>query len=723
MLILFAVLPGDLEAIYIITTIRRQVHQMDGPRRQPTLVGYEQPRRTNSGPFLRAFDEDHQEQFAPKRTKWNLDAEDIIQSLCDRSFTLTNGCELQNLPSFSDVTNYQITEKEQLELWARETRRLVDVCNNAQPTELQGRDEWFGIPDKDGYNRLDRLAAKILYAAEICYTDNELILLEHSPINANPQNYSRTRQNLIENFGSDEVLSSTQAFVDIPRERDRCYHSLVDYVTETLTRVLLRTADGAVWDKTVIAAMAKISTKLKVVGYNVSQAATISLAETKTWEHHLREQRKEDIAPPDTEKLYKSRDIQVAAAQIQIRHKGDQYFTMMDRFHQSLTGLVILVAQALSTIDNNSSASHSFETSCVIYDTGFLQKRSMICQKRSGEIGGSSNRATIHCASFPFGVCRTVLERLESRQREEITPTTPYTMLQWKWTPIGSGSITSDLNDNPSLGKPSEGAVKLTTMREVITALVPFLMCNGDYLDRTASIIRVLQIKSNTGSLKMCEEEKFLAFLSARTSNYRLSTGDDVTPVSASLVARRRALAPLPVQGHTNSVRNDTGGSEADSEARKDLREANAKISDVVKLLTVEWTVDETSIIIPYKRYCWSVLGFCAFLILGGLAIGLSVEERIRGVDPFNISIFFWALAAFLTLLFKSIRVREWQWRDFFLGQVACKSVSEVVAASNVDAQLLLSALLHLEPVMHFEKRGPFGNFFKQTKANEGFSN
>jgi hypothetical protein len=344
---------------------------------------------------------------------------------------------------------------------------------------------------------------------------------------------------------------------------------------------------------------------------------------------------------------------------------------------------VILVARELSTIENNTSTSHSFETSCAVYDTGFLQKRTMICQKRSGEIGGSSDRATIHCASFALGVCSTVLGRLESRQRGEITPTTPYTMMQWKLTPIGSGPIASDLNGSSSLGESRSGTVKLTTMREVITALVPFFMCTGECPSATATTLTNLQLNLDTGSLKMCREEKFLAFLSVRTSNYRLSTGADVTPVSASLVARRRALAPLLVQGHIHSVRDDKD----DSEARKDLREANVKISDAIKLLTVEWTVDETSIIIPYKRYCWGVLSFCGFLIIGGLAIGLSVEERIRGVDPFNVSTFFWVFAAFLTLLFKSIRVREWQWRDFFLGRVVCKSVSEVVAVSNVDAQ------------------------------------
>ncbi|CAH0057270.1 unnamed protein product [Clonostachys solani] len=698
-------------------------------QRQATLVGYDQPRRTNPGYLLRAADEQQWGQFAPKRTSWNFNADTIIEKLRNSPFTLRDGTELHDLPLFSEVTNYDVSEDEQLKLWTLETRRLVDVCNRAQPLELQGKDEWFGVPDKDGYNRLDRLAVKLFYASHICYTDNDLILLEHSPAQSNPRNFRLSRRRLMENFGSDEASDSTEAFIKMPREGDRCYHALVDYVTGTLAQLLVRVVEGVVWDENMIAAIAKISTKLKVLGSNLAESAAISLAEVKTWERRLQEQLEADLPGPTTaEEPVTERDKQLAAAQSQISHKGREYFQIMDLFHQCVIVLVMEVARELSTVNDSSPSSHSFEACSVIYDTGFLQKRAILCQKRSGMISGSSSHVSVHCVGFAVDICRTVLENLESKHSKGLSKSvgsseegSVYTTFHWKWTPLKSkrSDVSSTLYDHATLGESTVGVAKLTTMRDVITALVPFIMSSGEYSNQIAPIIANLQVVIEIGTLRICEEERFLAALLVRTSNYHFHADSDVTPVSTSLIVQRRGLAIWPVEHAGLHPQPPTKPD--DSQMREELRVANEKIASVLKLMTNKWTIDEKAIIIPYRFYCWGSIGFCGFLVLGGLVIGLSVEERIRGVDPFNISVFFWALAGFLMLFLKSIRVHEWQWRDFFLGQVVCRSVSEVVAVSKVDAQVFLSVLLHLEPIMHIEKQGPFEAIFAR-KDDGGFA-
>lgn len=49
-------------------------------------------------------------------------------------------------------------------------------------------------------------------------------------------------------------------------------------------------------------------------------------------------------------------------------------------------------------------------------------------------------------------------------------------------------------------------------------------------------------------------------------------------------------------------------------------------------------------------------MAISALLVIGGLVVGFVVGERIS-VDPFNITMFCWALAAFLLLVAKAIRV------------------------------------------------------------------
>lgn len=63
--------------------------------------------------------------------------------------------------------------------------------------------------------------------------------------------------------------------------------------------------------------------------------------------------------------------------------------------------------------------------------------------------------------------------------------------------------------------------------------------------------------------------------------------------------------------------------------------------------------------------YVGAVSAAAAVLVFGGIAAGITVGERLPGVDPFNITTFSWVLAAFVVLTSKSARVVSWPWWDF----------------------------------------------------------
>ncbi len=74
------------------------------------------------------------------------------------------------------------------------------------------------------------------------------------------------------------------------------------------------------------------------------------------------------------------------------------------------------------------------------------------------------------------------------------------------------------------------------------------------------------------------------------------------------------------------------------------------------------WIIDENSIVIPNKVYAWGFLAGSSMLVLGGLAIGLSVGDRIPGVDPLGFASFCWVFAGFVLIVAKSLRVENWPW-------------------------------------------------------------
>lgn len=209
----------------------------------------------------------------------------------------------------------------------------------------------------------------------------------------------------------------------------------------------------------------------------------------------------------------------------------------MGAFHQGFNVLITHIANQLSYDRNTTAAADSFEASSILYDTGLRQQRTLLCQQRSGAIGGSVNRTEIYCADFAFEVCLGTMENLQtSVSRRGLTPKsvsqapTQYTSLYWKWTelllvreePKGGGwwsSRAARLEERLPLGKPRAGTLQLTSMKDVIIALIPFVMLCGSFPSQMHGLVNMVHAISNPSVPTMtCEEVRFLAFFVVRTS-------------------------------------------------------------------------------------------------------------------------------------------------------------------------------------------------------------
>jgi hypothetical protein len=157
----------------------------------------------------------------------------------------------------------------------------------------------------------------------------------------------------------------------------------------------------------------------------------------------------------------------------------------------------------------------------------------------------------------------------------------------------------------------------------------------------------------------------------------------------------------------------------------KDLKsELNAEKYKSVENRMNDWIIAETTVTLKCYTYVYSVLLFCAVLICGAMAVPFTVKNRLKGVDPFNITTFAWLLAGFILVLAKSRYVCEWPWHDFLRGQVVCNSIKEMASVTSIDTQMILTSLLHNERDTTLITKGPYnGMFDRQAESgNDGFS-
>lgn len=154
----------------------------------------------------------------------------------------------------------------------------------------------------------------------------------------------------------------------------------------------------------------------------------------------------------------------------------------------------------------------------------------------------------------------------------------------------------------------------------------------------------------------------------------------------------------------------------------KQVTETKVKATHQLNEQMSGWVVDEMSVTVPCPGYVWSVIAMASLFAGGGLGIGFSVGERIHGVDPTNLATYLWLVAAFIILIAKHVKVKEWAWHEFLRRRVRCCSVSELESITGIDGQVIIAKLLHDERRGSVLKiRGPYNSAFIR-RASEGFS-
>lgn len=261
--------------------------------------------------------------------------------------------------------------------------------------------------------------------------------------------------------------------------------------------------------------------------------------------------------------------------------------------------------------------------------------------------------------------------------------------------------------------------LELTTLAQIATVMVP-LMCTSQQV-----IVSLQSALSELGTrLRIDVEDRltprspeFTAAVSLRTRRFQEISdshlpGAEFRSLSHSILvnsARQISHPKMPVK---TSAWDDALQTDHIQHRLGQVRERRERLAREGQ----EWDMEETAVSVSCPRYVYTVLGCAGLLVCGGLAAGFFLGERLEGVDPFNITMFSWLLAGFLILIAKSVRVADWPWRDFLLGRVTCRSLSELSSVTGANEQDLILYLLTKEPESVLITRGPYNRLFNRKE-------
>ncbi|KDN65668.1 putative conserved hypothetical protein [Colletotrichum sublineola] len=462
-------------------------------------------------------------------------------------------------------------------------------------------------------------------------------------------------------------------------------------MTLFLTRLIVQTSSGTYWQTDVLSVLIKRITKIKLLLIDLQANSAIAVRAAEAVLSNVRE----------------SGHSQDAGREIDKEEECEEYMRMVNKFRVGLNSALRNVLMSMRFINRSGLPATAFEICAVAYETGFEGFKALLFQDRDLEYSATSDLDNMNTAHTAFNILNQTVMHLYNRNREQRRQEHPgglNTTLELAY--FGSENDQSGSSNIDLAGRSK--CLQFNSMDEVITVMVSLATTSPSFL---ANFTNFRHIMALTGFIRddvqPLEEGQFSAFFRMYTSQFDDNVERrDVLHLSEALRSGFFSRSSL--------VRSPDSQPKAQENAMHQLNELTKYMDD--------WVVDETCVTVPCPGYVWSVISIAVLFAAGGLGIGFSVGQRINGVDPSNLATYLWVVAAFIVLVGKSMKVKEWTWNDFLRRRVRCCSVSELQSITRIDAQLIIAKLLHDErrgSVLNI--RGPYNSAFLR-RSTEGFA-
>lgn len=643
----------------------------------------------------------------PRGARVEGEVDDILQTL----FQQKGFPEFDSLGSYLAPTEGEATRT----LWQKEAERLLHFAKDPKILLRFSDQTFFKEGDEKGYNDLSRLSERIMGAISVCLLDNECINIEYCSKLSSRDKLSKLIQQVIVGQTSEvETEDSLEAM-----------YSLIDYISAVLARLITQTAAGDYWQTNLLGVLAKHVTKIKILLLDMHTNVAIVVRASEAALDKSQSSGRVSLSALDDEE-----DCEEALRIINANRKEGltsaedaevaSYCVNQTKFRSGINQALRYILVSLRCLDRSGLPATEYEICAVVYETGFegfkvcpfqtspqflmqfltaLSLQALLFQDRDQEYSATSDLDTLNTAHSAFSILNETVLQLAEANRAEYRCNLE-TTVDWAFADSG-GASGLDLD---SLLK-HKRRLPLKSMEDIITVMVPLVTTSPVLVANFTSFRTMMALTGNVKDVvRPYAEGQFNAFFRVNAGQIDNKQRRGVLHLSQAVLDRCFSRCRLM-----------TGKLEPD----------DAKLSQKFDKLTRHmdtWVIDEISVTVQCGWYVWPVIIAAVALAGGGLAFGLSAGQLITGVDPSNIAMYTWVLAAFIVLICKSVMVNDWTWSDFLHRRVRCFSVSELEAVTKINPQLIMAKLLHDEGGGSLLKtRGPFNSVF-MNRSSDGFS-
>ena len=706
--------------------------------------------------------------------------EQVNSHLCYREPDIAQDVEVRDLPVFDDITEYGEATEGQPQLWAKEVARLVESVTNNKPLEFLGSAK-LDVDSSKSHELLATVADLVYQALNIVSFDGDCVYAEYDKEAASALFSDRSYLNLQYLRNDDEDTSSDYDVRVLHGHRHDIF-AFVDFTTAIMARIVREQAERKSMAVSTLAHLAKISTKIKVVSTNLLEFARISLDHSAQFSGAVGTDenpgRFDNARPPAVASTnHEGREGREGLTgfsgnlgEEEVRSKKDALRSVYMRQCSMTRGWIVEVLfhivfrlRGISKLTRTSF--NRYEISAIVYETGFERFNTLVFQDQNHNFSGTAEPLVIRCASTVLQILDSTARHIQTREQRlaasngihDPDPQSVGAQITWSYF-VDKG----DACHFPEETTTHLSRLPLRTMNNVVSILIPLIFANpalvnqtSAFLTLTAGINAIILAKDTDDVVLPRNSHRISASFCLDTEEYRaaqrsrgpkaprslsnsfirqngLLAGEKVAKIGRTSSFPFAALAMKPTQNKMPKFANvaTLAASSAAASQEKSGEEAFMSVDrirkrqqelDAASSKMQGWVLEEKGVMVKCRAYVSTVMLICVLLVAGGIAVGVTVGDRIPGVDPFNVTTYCWVLAAFVVLVAKSARVHEWPWNDFLYGRVLCKSVSELSSVTGIHEQLIVAYLLQHEETSFLETRGPFNAVFRR-RSEDGFS-
>jgi hypothetical protein len=408
-----------------------------------------------------------QRDIDPKTHIFNFSVAAILETIGHENFTKYD-FNFTNLARLDDPTTCGLSKGEAQRLSELEVKRLIKDATSATPVLFDGQGV-LDLATRDNFKAMSDLADQILCNLAIIDLENQILIFEHCPtsgmINIAALLYASTRATLIGRYHhSDKVKRSKPKTLEPSSRNEVAYFLLVDFLTSSIARLLVRSASSEAWNSQILAVVAQWSVKLKALSSDPTRFAEAALSNGEEVVLELNEQSRRE-----SRNMLQMREVETGDSKgkekvdlpddpnLSILYYGNNFLL---RYHMS--NIFRDALRCLYSPSFPQKQTETFQTCTLVYESGLDRSLIVIEADREGNVATSS--VTMHVKAA-YSAVKLVVENVEELKKREIPSRNTScaidpAVLRWHWSEDRSATL-------------QERTLITTRLDDLVSVLVP----------------------------------------------------------------------------------------------------------------------------------------------------------------------------------------------------------------------------------------------------------